>query len=74
VIAQEPAPRVSYVLAGGTLRITPDGAEPFLSEEEAGAVHWSERLGRHEAENVGETMVRILLVEVKAAAVSPRAP
>ena len=61
-------PKLSYVLASGTLRITPEGAEPFLSEEETGAAHWSERLGRHDAENVGDTTVRILLVEVKAAA------
>ena len=37
-------PKLSYVLAGGTLRITPEGLEPFLSEEVAGATHWSERL------------------------------
>ena len=67
-------PKLSYVLAGGTLRISPEGAEPFLSEEETGATHWSERLGRHDAENVGETTVRILLVEVKAAAKTGEGP
>jgi quercetin dioxygenase-like cupin family protein len=67
-------PKLSYVLGGGTLRITPEGMEPFLSEEVTGATHWSGSLGRHVAENVGETTVRILLVEVKAAAASPGVP
>jgi quercetin dioxygenase-like cupin family protein len=67
-------PKLSYVLAGGTLRISPEGMESFLSEEVTGAAHWSERLGRHEAENVGDTTVRILLVEVKAAAKAEAGP
>jgi quercetin dioxygenase-like cupin family protein len=61
-------PKFSYVLAGGTLKITPEGAEPFLSEEETAATHWSRHVGRHWVENVGDTTVRILLVEVKGAA------
>jgi quercetin dioxygenase-like cupin family protein len=61
-------PKLSYVLAGGTLRITPEGGEPFLSEDETGATHWSEHVGRHWVENVGDTTVRILLVEVKSVA------
>ncbi len=67
-------PKLSYVLAGGTLKITPKGAEPFLSEEEAGATHWSEHVGRHWVENVGDTSVRILLVEVKEAAGTEESP
>ena len=66
--------KLSYVLAGGTLRITPEGGEPFLSEEERGATHWSEHVGRHWVENVGETAVRILLVEVKSAAGTGESP
>lgn len=61
-------PKLSYVLSGGTLRITPEGADPFLSEAEIGSTHWSEHVGRHWVENVGDSAVRILLVEVKGAA------
>lgn len=54
-------PKLSYVLAGGTLRITPERGW-FLSEDETGATHWSEHVSRHWVENVGDTTVRILLV------------
>lgn len=47
---------------------TPEGAGPFLSEAETAATHWSHHVGRHWVENVGDTTVRILLVEVKVAA------
>jgi quercetin dioxygenase-like cupin family protein len=61
-------PKLSYVLSGGTLRITPEVGGAFLSEGETGATHWSEHVGRHWVENVGDTTVRILLVEVKSVA------
>ncbi len=60
-------PKMSYVLSGGTLRITTEDGPSFLTEEGQGAASWMEALGRHYAENVGQTPVRILLVEVKAA-------
>jgi beta-alanine degradation protein BauB len=58
--------KVSYVVSGGTLRITPAGGESFLSDEREGAATWTGALGRHFGENVGATPVRIVLVEVKA--------
>jgi quercetin dioxygenase-like cupin family protein len=61
-------PKVSYVLAGGKLRITPKVGAPFEITETAGEASWLASLGPHRAENVGTTPVRILLVEVKAAA------
>ncbi len=60
-------PKVSYVLDQGTLRITEDNGNSFLAEENYGAASWMDSLGRHYAENVGQTPVRILLLEVKAA-------
>jgi quercetin dioxygenase-like cupin family protein len=60
--------KVMYVLESGTLKITlPDG-ESLVAEEEAGVARWMGPVGRHFGENVGATPVRILIVEVKAAA------
>jgi len=61
-------PKVSYVIAGGTLRITTGDGSSFDITETNGTATWMDALGRHFAENVGSTPVRILLVEVKAAA------
>lgn len=60
--------KVSYVVTGGTLRITqPDGTS-FVSDERQGTAQWMNTLGRHYATNVGKTPVRVVLVEVKNAA------
>ena len=61
-------PKVSYVIAGGKLRITTENGESFLADEQSGTAAWMGSLGSHFAENIGPTPVRILLVEVKAAA------
>ncbi len=58
-------PKVSYVVAGGTLRITTDDGRSFLARERRGAAIWMDALGRHFAKNVGKTPVRIVLMEVK---------
>ncbi len=60
-------PKLMYVLEGGRLQITPDGEAPFISDEEAGHASWSPARALHTAENVGESNVRILLVEPKSA-------
>ena len=60
-------PKVSYVVSGGTLRITTEDGQSFLTDEKAGAASWMDTLGRHFATNVGKTPVRIVLVEIKAA-------
>lgn len=64
-------PKVSYVVAGGKLRITTAGGESFVVDEKADTASWMDNLGRHYAENIGKTPVRILLVEVKAANSDP---
>ena len=60
-------PKVSYVVSGGTLRITTEDGQSFLTDEKAGAASWMDTLGRHFATNVGKTPVRIVLIEIKAA-------
>jgi quercetin dioxygenase-like cupin family protein len=57
--------KVSHVISGGTLRITTDTDESFLVEEETGSTTWFQAVGLHYAENVGETSVRIVFVEIK---------
>lgn len=58
-------PKVSYILAGGRLRIHPAQGEPFDADEVAGEVSWDDARAWHFVENIGETPVRILLVEPK---------
>lgn len=59
-------PKLSYVLDSGNLRITTAEGESFIVEERSGSASWMGALGRHYAENIGDTLVRVLLVEVKA--------
>ena len=58
--------KLSYVLAGGRLRIHLPDATPIEVIETTGEARWSEMLGAHSAENVGDAPVRIVLVEVKS--------
>ena len=60
-------PKVSYVVTGGTLRITTDDGQSFLADEKTGSATWMDALGRHFATNVGKTPVRIVLIEIKGA-------
>jgi len=62
-------PKVSYVASGGKLRITIDGGESFEVTEETGHTSWMSALGRHFAENIGDTPVSVILVEVKSVGV-----
>jgi quercetin dioxygenase-like cupin family protein len=60
-------PKVSYVLSGGSLRITAADGESFDVHEETGSTTWFEAVGKHYGQNIGTTPVRVLLVEIKAA-------
>ncbi len=60
-------PKVSYVVTGGALRITTEDGQSFLTDEKTGSATWMDTLGRHYAQNVGKTPVRIVLVEIKGA-------
>ncbi len=58
-------PKSSYVVSGGKLKIHLENGETLDVEEKAGTAAWMDALGKHYAENVGETEVRIVLTEVK---------
>jgi quercetin dioxygenase-like cupin family protein len=60
-------PKVSYVVSGGELRIHLADGTSFPSDEKEGSAVWMNALPRHYAENVGNTPVRIVLIEVKSA-------
>jgi quercetin dioxygenase-like cupin family protein len=60
-------PKVSYVVAGGTLKITTGEGKSFSVQEKAGAASWMGSVGWHYVENTGKTTVRVVLVEVKRA-------
>ncbi len=60
-------PKFMYALEGGTLLITPDSGAPFESAVKAGDGEWSPARGLHSARNIGDTTVRILLIEPKSA-------
>ena len=60
-------PKVSYVVSGGRLLIHTKEGESFEADEATGAASWDEARGWHYVENIGDTPVRILLVEVRSA-------
>jgi quercetin dioxygenase-like cupin family protein len=60
--------KVSVITGGGLLRITTGDGESFEVTEEVGSATWMSALGRHFAENVGDTTVKVVLVEIKSAA------
>ncbi len=60
-------PKVSYVVSGGRLLISTKDGEAFEADEASGAASWDGARGWHYVENIGDTPVRILLVEVKSA-------
>ena len=60
-------PKVSYVASGGVLRITTEDGQSFLTDEKTGSATWMDTVGRHYAQNVGKTAVRIVLVEIRSA-------
>ena len=63
--------KVSVVVTGGTLLITTADGESFEVMEESGSAAWMTSLGKHFAKNVGDTPVKIILVEVKSASTTP---
>jgi len=63
--------KVSYIVSGGELRITTENGESFLVTEDADNAVWMGAVGRHFGENVGSTVVRIVLVEIKSLADAP---
>lgn len=57
--------KVSYVVTGGRLKITTADGKSFEVDEDVHSARWFGAVGRHYGENVGDTPVRIVFVEVK---------
>lgn len=58
-------PKSSYVVSGGRLKIHLDNGETIDVEEKTGTAGWMNALGKHYAENVGDSEIKIVLTEVK---------
>ncbi len=58
--------KASYVVSGGTLRITLADGSSFVVEEDTDSATWLGAVGRHYAENIGESTIQIVFVETKA--------
>jgi len=59
-------PKTSYIISGGRLRITLGNGESFIVDEKTGSASWMGAIGKHFAENIGNTTVTILLTEIKS--------
>ncbi len=64
-------PKVSYIVSGGTLRITTEDGDSFVVSEDSDNAAWMGAVSRHFGENIGTTPVRIVLVEIKSLADAP---
>ncbi len=56
---------VAYVISGGTLRTTDANGKESIGTLETGEVHWRDGHVVHSVENVGDTELRALIVELK---------
>ena len=59
--------KVTYVVQGGRLKITRTDGSSVISDPSSGSAKWMGAVGRHFTENIGETPVHLILVEVKSA-------
>lgn len=60
-----PADEASYILSGGKVKITlPDGTAR-TQELKAGEAMWNSTPETHVAENLGDTEIRLLTIELK---------
>jgi quercetin dioxygenase-like cupin family protein len=72
--------KVSYVVSGGTLRITRADGTSSVADERQATAQLMNTSGRHYATNVGKTPVRVVVTEVKNGApvtatyIAPTAP
>jgi len=57
--------KTSYVISGGKLEIRTEEGEEFTVVGEKGNASWMDAVGKHYAENIGDSTVRILLTEIK---------
>ncbi|MES3016380.1 MAG: cupin domain-containing protein [Bacteroidota bacterium] len=60
-------PRSSYVISGGTVKVYTVNGEPKVSEVKTGTSSWAGFGAKHYVENVGTTVIKIILTEIKSA-------
>ena len=58
--------KVSYVVSGGTLRVTLADGASFVVDEKSDSAAWLGAVGKHYVENIGTDDVHIVLVEIKS--------
>ena len=58
--------KVSYIVSPGILKITNAMGRSFVSKEEKGSTRWAAAVGEHSGENIGNTPVCVVFVEVKS--------
>lgn len=59
-------PRSSYVISGGTVKVYTVNGEPKVSEVKTGTSSWAGFGAKHFVENVGTTVIKIILTEIKS--------
>ncbi|MCH9029765.1 MAG: hypothetical protein IH819_09180 [Bacteroidetes bacterium] len=59
-------PKTSYIISGGKLKTVLENGEEFSVEEKTGSASWMDNIGKHYAENIGNTKVIVLLTEIKS--------
>jgi beta-alanine degradation protein BauB len=57
--------RVAHVISGSTLRVGFPDDTSMVVEEKVGESSWSNPSPLHDTENIGTTLIKILLLEVK---------
>lgn len=56
----------SYVVSGGKIKVILESGETLFFDEKTGTADWSDYIGKHSVENIGNTTVKIILTEIKA--------
>lgn len=56
----------SYIVSGGKIKVYPENGEAKIFDEKAGTAYWSDYVGKHYVENIGNTTITIVLTEVKS--------
>ena len=59
-------PKSSYIVSGGKIKVYLENGETLFFVENGGTANWSEYIGKHSVENIGNTTVKIVLTEIKS--------
>ena len=56
----------SYVVSGGKIKVYLENGETLIFDEKTGTADWSDYVGKHYVENIGNTTITIVLTEIKS--------